>query len=260
MTDTRVFAGRSALVTGGSGAIGAASAKLLLRDGAAVVLMGRRLDALEEARRNLAKEVPHATIELFAGDGGNVEDMQGALEKTRALQGRLDLIISTVGGGGFGPLLKCDIESFRATLDLNITTAFIAVRFGVPLMTDGGAIVCISSTVATKHHELLTPYCTAKGGLEVFVQAAATELARHKVRINAVRPGFTRAGGTAPIFANEKALARTVEMIPLGRAGEPEDIAAAVRYLAGPEASFVTGQSIAVAGGGELNAIAAPPR
>jgi NAD(P)-dependent dehydrogenase (short-subunit alcohol dehydrogenase family) len=130
----------------------------------------------------------------------------------------------------------------------------------VPLMGTGGAIVCISSAVAKKFHELLTPYCTAKGALEIFIQSVSLELSRRFVRINGVRPGFTRSGGTEPLFAMPEALANTVKMIPLGRAGEPEDIASAVRYLAGPEASWVTGQSIAVDGGGEINIVGAAPR
>ena len=176
------------------------------------------------------------------------------------MRGRLDVLVSTVGGGDFRPVLKTDPESFRATLDLNITSVFLLVRYGVPLMPDGGTIVCISSAVARKFHELLTPYCAAKGALEIFIQSVSLELARRNVRINAVRPGFTRSGGTEPLFAMPEALAKTIEMIPLGRAGEPEDIASAVRFLAGPEASWITGQSIAVDGGGEVNIVAVPKR
>ena len=108
------------------------------------------------------------------------------------------------------------------------------MRYGVPLMGAGGAIVCISSAVAKKFHELLTPYCVAKGGLEIFIQSVSLELARRGVRINGVRPGFTRSGGTEALFAMPEALAKTVEMIPLGRAGEPEDIAGAMRYSRAP--------------------------
>jgi len=260
MAEPGVLAGKAALVTGGSGAIGAASAKRLLQDGASVLLMGRRLAALEATQAALQKTVPGGQVEIFAGDAVQRADVEAALARAHGMLGRLDVLISTVGGGDFRPVLKTDPESFRATLDLNVTSVFLLVRYGVPLMREGGAIVCISSAVAKKFHELLTPYCAAKGALEIFIQSVSLELARRSVRINGVRPGFTRSGGTAPLFAMPEALAKTVEMIPLGRAGEPEDIASAVRFLAGPEAAWITGQSIAVDGGGEVNIVGAPRR
>jgi len=260
MAEAGVLAGRAALVTGGSGAIGAASAKRLLQDGASVLLMGRRLAALEVTQAALQEAVPSGQVEIFAGDAVQRAGVEAALARAHAMLGRLDVLVSTVGGGDFRPVLKTDPESFRATLDLNITSVFLLVRYGVPLMATGGAIVCISSAVAKKFHELLTPYCVAKGGLEIFIQSVSLELARRGVRINGVRPGFTRSGGTEALFAMPEALAKTVEMIPLGRAGEPEDIAGAVRFLAGPEAAWVTGQSIAVDGGGEINIVGAPRR
>jgi NAD(P)-dependent dehydrogenase (short-subunit alcohol dehydrogenase family) len=258
MTDHPALAGQTALVTGGSGAIGSACARLLLQDGAAILLMGRRADALEKTKATLAQEFPTATIATHPGDGTKQADVEAALHAAAALQNRLDIIISTIGGADFRPVMKTSVESFRATLDLNITTAFLLVRHGVPHMTQGGAIVCISSSAARKFHELLTPYCVAKAALETFIQSVSLELSRHRIRINGVRPGFTRSEGTAPIFAMPEALARTVAMIPLGRAGEPEDIARAVRFLAGPQADYITGQCFAVDGGGEVNIIAAP--
>jgi NAD(P)-dependent dehydrogenase (short-subunit alcohol dehydrogenase family) len=260
VAEAGVLAGKAALVTGGSGAIGAASAKRLLQDGASVLLMGRRLGALEAAQAALREAVPGGQVEIFAGDAVQRADVEAALALAHAMLGRLDVLVSTVGGGDFRSVLKTDPESFRATLDLNITSVFLLVRYGVPMMREGGAIVCISSGVAKKFHELLTPYCAAKGALEIFIQSVSLELARHRVRINGVRPGFTRSGGTEALFAMPEALAKTLELIPLGRAGEPEDIASAVRYLAGPEASWVTGQSIAVDGGGEINIVGAPRR
>lgn len=255
-----VLAGKAALVTGGSGAIGAATAKRLLQDGASVLLMGRRLAALQATEATLLQAVPGAQIEILAGDAVLRADVEAALARAHAMLGRLDVLISTVGGGDFRPIMKTDPESFHATFDLNLTSVFLLVRYGVPLMQSGGSIVCISSAVAKKFHELLTPYCTAKGALEVFIQSVSLELSRRGVRINGVRPGFTRSGGTEALFAMPEALAKTVEMIPLGRAGEPEDIAGAVRFLAGPEAGWITGQSIAVDGGGEVNIVGVPRR
>lgn len=246
------LAGMSAIVTGGSGGIGAACAGALLRDGAAVLIMSRRAEAIERTAAELRDAVPGGRVEALAGDALQAADMQRALERAAAMTGRLDIIVPTVGGGGFRPLLMHDVDSFRAELDLNIVSAFIAMRYGAPLMTAGGSIVCISSTAAVTAFPWLSAYCTGKGGLERLVRTAADELASARIRVNAVRPGMTRSNATAPMFEEPAIIGRFLEQIPLGRGGEPDDIAAAVRYLAGPESGWVTGQSFAVDGGHEL--------
>lgn len=252
MDGSKILSGKTALITAGSGAIAASAARLLAQDGAAVMLMGRRLSALEETRAALLDQVPGARIELFAGDGCQETDVKAALQKAYALAGRLDIIVATVGGGGFKPLLMLDVETFRSELELNIISAFLAVRHGVPLMERGGAVVCISSTSATMPFAYLSAYHTGKAGLEGFVRAAAEELGSAGIRINAVRPGMTRSAATGPMFDAPHIIARFKEEYPLGRLGEPDDIGLAIRYLAGPESSWVTGQSIAVDGGNEL--------
>ena len=244
--------GQTAFVTGGSGGIGAASAKLLAQDGAAVLLMGRRIEALEQTRDRLLAEVPGARIHVHAGDAGQQADVEAGLDKALAIDGRLDIIVPTVGGGGFKPLLMHDADSFRAELDYNIITAFLAVRYGVPRMKNGGTIVLISSTAAIMPFPWLGAYCTAKGGLEQFLRTAADELGSANVRINAIRPGMTKSDATAGMFEDPAVIQPFIDQMPLGRAGMPEDIARGVRFLAGPESGWVTGQSFAVDGGHEL--------
>ena len=244
--------GKAAIVTGGSGAIGSSSAKHLLRDGAAVLLMGRRPDALEETRARLLAELPGGRIECQPGDAGIEADVEAAVKRAHAMLGRLDIVVATVGGGnGFVPLMMLDAEAFRAQFDRNVVSTFLAVRHAVPLMGPGGAIVCISSNAGKMPFAYLAAYHTAKGGLENFVRAAAEELGSAGIRINAVRPGLTRTGRTGYLWDPEN-LAKFVAEYPLGRAGEPDDIGAAVRFLAGPESSWMTGQSFAADGGQEL--------
>ena len=176
MSDNRPLAGKTAFITGGSGAIGRYSAKWLARDGANVLLMARHLDALEKTRAELQGEVPGARVEIRAGDARKVEDVQAALAAAHAIANRLDIIVPTVGGGaGFRPLLMCTVEDFRKDLEMNLVTVFIAVRYGAPMMTAGGSIVCISSTAAMMPFNGLAGYCAAKGGLESFIEAAAEE-------------------------------------------------------------------------------------
>ncbi len=252
MSDNRPLAGKTAFITGGSGAIGRYSAKWMLRDGAAVLLMARHMEVLEQARAELQKEVPAARVELYAGDARNAEDVRSALRQAYAIANRLDIVVPTVGGSvGYRPLLMCTEDHFRKDLEINLVTTFIAVRYSVPMMTAGGAIVCISSTAAKMPFNGLVGYGTAKGGLENFVQGAAEELGAAGIRINAVRPGLMRATNNDRLM-QEPIHGKFVEQMPLGRTGEPDDIAAAVRYLAGPESSWTTGQSFAVDGGHEL--------
>ena len=141
------LAGKMALLTGGSGGIGMACARSFVRDGASVTLMGRRLEALIDARRQLQPELAEgATVELFAGDALEKDDVVAAIELASSIHGKLDICVSTVGGGSIRPLLMHDAESFSRELELNIVSAFLLVRHSVQAMiaAGGGAIVCIS--------------------------------------------------------------------------------------------------------------------
>ena len=249
-----VFDGKTVFVTGGSGAIGGACAEAIVRDGASAMLMGRRLDALEVTRAGILARNPTARVELFAGDAMDEDEVKAGLAAARDLNGSIDVVIPTVGGGAIRPLLMHDKATFQETLDLNMMSAFLAVRYAAPIMAEngGGAIVCISSDAAKLVFPWLPAYTTGKSALEGFIRAAAEELSPFKIRVNAVRPGMTRSAGTAALFADEEIYRRFAAEKPLGRLGEPEDVAQGVRYLAGPESSWVTGQSLAIEGGNEL--------
>ncbi|WP_044871852.1 SDR family NAD(P)-dependent oxidoreductase [Pseudomonas sp. LFM046] len=251
---TGVLSGKTALITGGTGALAKTCAELLLKDGASVVLSARRSEALAQAREELLARVPGARIEVCAGDACQEADLRRALELAYGLQGRLDILIPTVGGAAFRPLLQHDQATFAADLDINLTSAFLAIRHGAPYLArnGGGAIVCISSTAAAMPFRWLSGYCVAKAALETLVRCAAEELASAGIRVNSVRPGLFQSEATQGLFANEAMSNAFLEQIPLGRLGEPLDIAGAVRYLAGPESGWTTGQSLAIDGGHEL--------
>lgn len=249
------LAGMSALITGGSGGIGAASAEALLRDGASVTLSARRIGPLEEVRDRLQPCVrPGAHLSIIAGDALNAADVKAAIALACGPTGRVDICVPTVGGGSIRPFLLHDEKSFLAEIELNVISAFLVARHATPIMAShgGGSIVCISSDAAKLAFPWLPAYVVGKTALEGMVRTLAEELARFRIRVNAVRPGLTRTEGTAEIYADKATYDRIAAEKPLGRLGEPEDIAAAVRYLAGPESSWVTGQSIAVDGGNEL--------
>lgn len=253
-----VLDGKTALVTGGSSGMGRASAKLLAGDGATVVVMGRREDVLARAVNQLRKESPESIIESFVGDAGHEASACAAIAHAHAIRGRLDIIVSAVGKGTYKPVLLVEeadmLEEYRA----EVLTAYFMIRHGVPRMQPGGSIVCVSSTAGTLPCAGLAPYAAAKAALEMFVKVSALEMGQAQIRVNAVRPGFTRGEGTASMFSDPALVKTFTDFIPMGRAGESDDLARAIRFLAGPESGWVTGQVFAADGGQELRGFPDP--
>jgi len=218
--------------------------------------LSRTAATLSAKREQIAAAVgADAEVHTFAGDAVDPLALSEAMARAEALTGRLAIAVSVVGGGTMKPLLMFDADDVADDLRRNITSAFLVIKHATPLMTrgGGGSIVCISSDAAKIPWPFLTMYNTSKAGVEGLVRGAALELAPLKIRVNAVRPGLVQTEATKTgLFANEEAMAAFLAEKPLGRTGVPDDIGAAVRYLAGPESSWVTGQSIGVEGGNEL--------
>jgi len=252
---TKPLAGQAALVTGGGGGIGAASATWLARDGAAVVIMGRTEATLLKAREEIVTAAGDgATVEYLVGDALDPASVRAGLVAAESLADRLGIAVSVVGGGLMKPLLMFEDTEVLGELQRNIVSAFLVVRNAVPLMVKGGggSIVLISSDAAKIPWPFLTVYNTSKSGVEGLVRGAAAELAPLHIRVNAVRPGLVQTEASKNLFNNQEVMAQFLAEKPLGRTGVPDDMAAGVRYLAGPESSWVTGQSFGIEGGAEL--------
>jgi NAD(P)-dependent dehydrogenase (short-subunit alcohol dehydrogenase family) len=258
MAQAKVLEGKTALVTGSSHGMGKASARLLAADGAAVVIMGRRERLLDEALGELRAQVPGARIEAFVGDAADEATARAALAKAHGLADRLDIIVSAVGKGAYKPILLLDEADMLDEYRVEVLTAYYMVRHGAPLMDQGGSIVCVSSTAGTLPCAGLAPYAAAKAALEMFVKCSALELGQAQIRVNAVRPGFTRGEGTVFMFEHPEVLKSYTDLIPMGRPGESDDLARAIRFLAGPESGWVTGQIFAADGGQELRGFPDP--
>lgn len=244
--------GRTAFVLGASAGIAQASAKLLAADGAALYLLGRSMKRLEATRQRLLDAVPDAEIEVAEGDPENEATVEAAARGAHALRQRLDIVVGTVATGGTGPLIEQDLAKFTDLVMGNLRSNFLAMRHSVPLMTEGGSIVFVSSTSAKIPMEGLGHYSAGKAALEMLVRVAASELGARGIRVNAVRPGLTEAATTQGYIHLEELTTSFLERVPLGRLGVSDDIAPAIRYLAGPESSWVTGQSFAIDGGNEV--------
>lgn len=236
-----------ALVTGASASIGLASARALAADGAIVVITGRSREGLAKALAGMKADLPGARLESFVGDATQENEFKAALAFARGLSGRLDIIVSAVGGMFMKPLLVREADDVRQELEVNFMSAFLAIRHGAPLMTEGGSIVCISSTAASQAMWGASIYAAAKAAVERLVRAAAFELGGAKVRVNAVRPGLT----VSPEAAASGNFSGVAAETPLGRVGVPDDLASVIRFLAGPESGWMTGQTFSVDGGGD---------
>jgi NAD(P)-dependent dehydrogenase (short-subunit alcohol dehydrogenase family) len=252
------LAGLSALVTGGAGGIGSATASVLVDDGAHVLIAGRTESTLRNVGNALqtAANAAGGSVRWAVCDSLDEDQVRTLVSTAAERTGRLDMAVNVVGGGrGSVPVLRGSVEALEETLRQNITSAFLLLKHaGGAMVRDGGggSIVAVSSMQATQTAPLLASYCAAKAGLEMLCQVAADELGGHGVRVNVVRPGLTRNGRPTHLSALPQVVDAYFEQQPIRRAGEAIDIAHAIRYLAGPESSWTTGVALTVDGGTSL--------
>ena len=226
------FKDTTAVVTGGARGIGAATAALLRRCGA-------------------------RAVSLDLSEGCDVTDeaaVEAAVAYAAEPLGGLHIAVVNAGGGAGGPIFTTTLDVWRYVVDVNLTGAFLTVKHAGRAIADagGGSIVAISSIAGALTHRLMAAYCASKAGLEMLIKVAADELGALGVRANAVRPGLVPTDLSSPLVAEEEIVADYRAQMPLARLGTPDDVAAAVRWLAGPESSWVTGQCFAIDGGHTL--------
>jgi NAD(P)-dependent dehydrogenase (short-subunit alcohol dehydrogenase family) len=244
--------GKFALVTGGGSGIGLACARHLLRDGATVTIAGRSEDKLRQAAATLQSEIPAgAAVRVVVCDVTDEATVGAAVQA--ASSGHLDIAVANAGGGAARPILEMSLDEWRYTLDVNLTGTFLTVKHAAQAMAgSGGSIVAISSIAGALTHRFMSGYCASKAGAEMLVRCAADELGGLGIRVNAVRPGLVPTDLAAPLAADNVVVADYLDQMPIARLGTTDDIAAAVRWLAGPESSWVTGQCFAIDGGHTL--------
>jgi NAD(P)-dependent dehydrogenase (short-subunit alcohol dehydrogenase family) len=248
--------GASALVTGGGSGIGLEAARALVAEGAHVTICGRTLSRLEAGARALEEVARTAgAVSFVTCDVVEEEQVAAAVAAATEVTGRLDVVVAAAGGSEvMGPVVLTGIDDWRRTVDLNVTGTFLPIKHAAPVMARAGAgsIIGVSSIAAPLSHRYLGAYCVGKAGIEALVRVAADELGPSGVRVNAVRPGLVDTELVAGITAGGPVLDDYLEQMPLRRVGRPADIASAIRYLAGPESSWVTGQVLTVDGGQTL--------
>ena len=242
--------GYAALVTGGGSGIGLGAARRLVADGATVTICGRTQERLEQAAKELGDNARWVVADV-TDESATKAAVGVACEAT----GKLDVVVACAGGSlHMGPLVLADVDAFRATVDLNITGTFLTLKHAAPVMArnGGGSFVAVSSIAGVLTHRYLGAYCIGKAGIDMLVRMAADELGASNIRVNAVRPGLVETDMVGMITMGGEVLDDYLAQMPVRRVGTVDDIAGAVRYLAGPESTWVTGQILGVDGGHTL--------
>lgn len=236
-----------AVVIGGASGIGWATAQSLAADGYRVTIADRNAEGARARAEQLGE--PHAWAAVEVTDEASVASL---FDTVAAHEGRLDAVVNCAGFSNFGLITELDVDQFRSAVDVCLTGGFLVIKHAGRHLTEGGSLVSLTSLNARQPAIGMSAYCAAKAGLSMLTQVAALELGPRGIRVNAVAPGFVHTPLTEPAGAIPGVLDEYIENTALGRAGKPEDIAAAVVFLCSANASWLTGEVLDLNGGAHL--------
>jgi glucose 1-dehydrogenase len=244
--------GRVAIVTGGSRGIGYAIAERLVRDGSRVLISSLETEAGERAAGELELLGETGCVRWIRADASQRTEVDDLIRVSVETFGRLDVVVANAGIDRGSPFLEMTDDDWNDVLDVDLRGAFLALQAGARELVaenHGGRLVAVASTNAFWVEANVVSYNVAKAGVVALVRTAAIELAPHGITVNAVGPGLIETRLTAPTVADPSNAAWYLEQIPMGRFGQPSDVAAAVAYLVSDDAAWVTGHNLIVDGG-----------
>ena len=234
--------GKTALITGGTEGIGLATAKLFVEEGAYVFITGRRERELAEAVKAIGSNVYGVQ-----GDVAKLDDLDRLYETVSKVKGRIDVVFANAGVGEFVPLEAVTEEHFDKLFNTNVKGTLFTVQKALPLLNDGGSIILNGSVASIKGTAAFGVYGASKAAIRSLVRTWTTDLKDRHIRSNVVSPGPIN----TPLVSRQSAdvIARIVSTIPMGRMGEPDEIAKVALFLASDDSSFVTGIELFADGG-----------
>ncbi|WP_217899974.1 SDR family NAD(P)-dependent oxidoreductase [Rhodococcoides kyotonense] len=237
------------MVTGAGGGLGVAIASTLVGLGANVALIDRDEEALTNAAASMTGG--EGRIETFCIDLADAEQTASLPALVEERMGLISILVNNAGIRSISPLIEHSLDSWRATLDVNLTAPFLLIKNTAPQMlaSGGGAIVNVTSVAAELGFKNRSSYNASKGGLEMLTKSAALELGGSGIRCNAVAPGIIETPLNSSYFQDEAFAARIVDNTPARAWGRPSDIAEAVAFLCGDGSRFINGATLLVDGG-----------
>jgi len=241
--------GKAAIITGGAGGLGRAMADAFLRAGACVVLSDLDEDGLQGAAAELH---PLGKVLTSQADASSEADVQRTVDLCVSEFGAVDIMVNNAGFTRDATMRKMELSDYLAVLNVHLVGAWLGTRAAAAVMREqqSGSIINISSIAGKIGNIGQTNYSSAKAGMVGLTKAAAKELAHLGVRVNAIQPGLIRTAMTAAL--REDLWDQKVAAIPMGRAGEPEEVASVALFLASPLSSYMTGAVLEVTGGRDM--------
>jgi NAD(P)-dependent dehydrogenase (short-subunit alcohol dehydrogenase family) len=240
--------GKVAVVTGGTSGIGLAAAERLVEEGAYVFITGRRQRELDEAVRRIGRNVTGVR-----GDVSNPEDLDRLYATVREDKGRIDVLFANAGVAELAPLGEVTEAHFDRVFGINVKGLLFSVQKALPLLSDGGSIILNASVAGSKGIEAFSVYSATKAAVRSFARSWTIDLRARRIRVNTISPGPVDTPIVDGLVRSAEEAAELkrgfVAGVPLGRIGDPAEIAGAVAFLASDDSSFVTGIELSVDGG-----------
>jgi len=244
---TKRLDGKIAVVTGGSSGIGLATAQRFVQEGAYVLITGRRQSELDKAVNQIGKNVTDVQADV-----SNLEDLRRLYDVVKQQKGRIDILFANAGIAESAPLGSITEDHFDKIFNINVKGLLFTVQRALPLFQDGGSIILTSSVGGSKGTPALSVYNATKAAIRSFARSWTVDLKHRKIRVNAISPGPINTPAVSRLFENgqqAEQVKTTLLNIPMGRMGNPDEVAKAVAFLASDDSSYITGIELFVDGG-----------